>query len=97
MNSDEQLMHRGSPGVSVGPNPFADELHFYLADGWDLFEVRLTITDMLGRELADEFLPVVDGAFSWQTDHLGSGQQMLIYRIQQKDRVYTGRVIKNPH
>ena len=59
--------------------------------------MRLTITDMLGRKIADEQVSVRDGSFTWHADHMSFGQQMLLYRIQQEDRVYSGRIIRTAH
>ena len=93
---EEELIAQAGKGITVGPNPFEGEVYFYMADGWDVNRVQLTVTNILGQEVYSGNLEVQDARFTWRAqDDLKRGQ-LYIYRIEANDQVYTGRLIRKP-
>lgn len=92
----EDLLTNETPGITVGPNPFEGEVNFYMADGWDIDQAQLTVTNILGQPVFEGTLQVQDARFTWNADDNLKRGQVYIYRIQANDRVHTGRLIRKP-
>lgn len=96
ISTDEEFLSEKAVGITVGPNPFDGEVNFYLADGWSLTDVNLTVTNILGQTVFSGKIDVDDARFTWKVDDNIKRGQMYIYRVETQDQVHTGRLIRKP-
>ncbi len=85
---------RNTTGLTVGPNPFNDEVNFYLADGWNLRNAELTILNTLGQVIYSGKHEINSARFTWNATEL-EHSQLYIYQVKAGNHVYSGRLIRN--
>ncbi len=90
---EENLITNKVEGIRVGPNPFDDHLNFYMPDGWNIKEAKLTLLNSLGQVVYQGTHSVTNAQFSWNADQLAVSQ-MYIYRVRAGNNIYTGRLLR---
>lgn len=96
VSTEEEILATDDIGLTVGPNPFDGYVNFYMADGWNVDIAKLTITNLLGQQVFTGEMEVFDARFTWTAGESLTPGQIYIYRVEADNRVYTGRLIRQP-
>lgn len=81
------------PDFTVYPNPSADGNFDYTVETDALQDLRLTVTDLMGRELYSETVSNVNGQYKGSLDLTKHSNGLYVVRLQHGDQLYTRKVI----